>query len=599
MVLASTTVELTQDTTLSLTPAFVRSTPEPVFGDGSGTEVGVSATVSNLSLDGVPLADLAADPGAHESIFDDDEIVEEYTFVIELDRRLMTELTPAHFSLGSASGQAAVSTVTRLSDFSYAIQVISTVDLTSSASDSAQPGTLSLNSGAVRDIYGRVIGGFTQSMDPAFESYLATLDLSVSDIEGNDGSASGSGSGGLPNFGGYSIDAAGAQVYGPNSPIYAIGQCSGGVERLTITQSDGNTTSIYGPFPCPSASAYSSHADGNSTTPSPALSHGTISLKMDGWTNAGTHVSSATEIFGYDNTAPSLEVLQADYSAGAFRLRIQPDDVDDIQSLGVTVKDHLGALFASSNYNNSQLLSALTASGATLDIALPAPTAMGGSYILSATDYLGNSSQYGETSFDIPARPSLSVALGDGFSCFVTETGGISQVKCTGDDSHGQLGRGAVPVTYPSPTAVDFPAYPAAVSEVKRVSGSRHTCVWVYNSTSLTEQIQCWGDNSKGQLGYDPASSAYSATPVQVPSLPTDLVDLVAADNTTCALGANSQVYCWGDNSKGQLGAGNSIPTVGAGTVKHINSVFTLTGVTALTSGGRHFCGAGSNIPTS
>lgn len=80
--------------------------------------------------------------------------------------------------------------------------------------------------------------------------------------------------------------------------------------------------------------------------------------------------------------------------------------------------------------------------------------------------------------------------------------------------------------------------------------GRAHTCFIDHTGTAY-----CYNDNKFGQLGIDPAT-ANSPTPVAVEGLSEPVIQLVAGDRFSCAMQDTGEVYCWGDNTNGQLGDG-------------------------------------------
>jgi hypothetical protein len=68
--------------------------------------------------------------------------------------------------------------------------------------------------------------------------------------------------------------------------------------------------------------------------------------------------------------------------------------------------------------------------------------------------------------------------------------------------------------------------------------------------------LWCWGKNTRGQLGIGTRDS--TLVPAQVGTA-TDWDSVVANDSHTCALRGtrpDTTLWCWGDNSEGQLGNG-------------------------------------------
>ena len=74
--------------------------------------------------------------------------------------------------------------------------------------------------------------------------------------------------------------------------------------------------------------------------------------------------------------------------------------------------------------------------------------------------------------------------------------------------------------------------------------------------------VYCWGLNSSGQLGV--GNTAPLATPTPVVGL-TGVTRIEAGDDHTCALKSDTTVWCWGLNASGQLGNGLDGELAGAG----------------------------------
>ncbi|MDA8399326.1 MAG: IPT/TIG domain-containing protein [Actinomycetota bacterium] len=161
--------------------------------------------------------------------------------------------------------------------------------------------------------------------------------------------------------------------------------------------------------------------------------------------------------------------------------------------------------------------------------------------------------------------------------CAVFATGGID---CWGQNSDGELGNGAVYMFTDVPTAV------VGISNAVSVaSGWDSSCALL-----ATGHVDCWGDNSEGQLGNGTTTKFeqngvyyyYIDVPTAVKEI-TNAVSVVSGWDSTCATLATGHVDCWGDNRYGQLGNGtypnpSSVPV----------EVSVITNVTALTD----FCAA-------
>ncbi|MFG1607508.1 hypothetical protein [Actinoplanes sp. NPDC049265] len=106
------------------------------------------------------------------------------------------------------------------------------------------------------------------------------------------------------------------------------------------------------------------------------------------------------------------------------------------------------------------------------------------------------------------------------------------------------------------PDGVDSDAIRAAtVGAASVTAGRAHSC-----ATTSIGRVYCWGSDSDGQLGDGPpANDVNRAVPVSAPAGMPVVVQVDAGDEHTCGLEHNGAVFCWGDNSAGQLGVGDNV----------------------------------------
>lgn len=123
-------------------------------------------------------------------------------------------------------------------------------------------------------------------------------------------------------------------------------------------------------------------------------------------------------------------------------------------------------------------------------------------------------------------------------------------VSCWGFNLDGELGDGT---TTTSETPVAVQGLSGDALEV--ATGLDHSCALIDGGT-----VQCWGDNSNGQLG--DGSFNDSLTPVDVSGL-TNAVSISSWGGHTCALDDTGAAFCWGRNQKGQIGDGMTIGGMG------------------------------------
>lgn len=235
--------------------------------------------------------------------------------------------------------------------------------------------------------------------------------------------------------------------------------------------------------------------------------------------------------------------------------------------------------------------------------------------------------QPADTKFKEPSTQKNTLAVGDEFTCMIKE----GAIQCTGKNSFGQLGNGQTsskPVTKPVKVALPAGAKPISIS-----AGISNACAILSD-----QSLMCWGANTYGQLG--DGTTAGSATPVAVMGLgpavrvalggssacavtpagmvycwgggamgqlgnganlvvnayPTKVsgvsgvLDVGMGIEFACALVDNGQVYCWGNNTYGQLGKGDKLPSNVPVAVKDGSWCKYITGATSLTVGAQHAC---------
>jgi alpha-tubulin suppressor-like RCC1 family protein len=163
--------------------------------------------------------------------------------------------------------------------------------------------------------------------------------------------------------------------------------------------------------------------------------------------------------------------------------------------------------------------------------------------------------------------------MGSSHSC--ARIGGA--VACWGEDSQGQLGVSAPELCSEVCARVPWmvPGIAALNPAVEITSGDAHTCARLADGS-----IVCWGKNTLSELGGAPNSAcpqgnvgSCSVQPVTVTTaanVPFAAIYVASGSGEhTCAIAPDSTVWCWGENTEGQLGDGTTkssmhpVPVVG------------------------------------
>ena len=240
---------------------------------------------------------------------------------------------------------------------------------------------------------------------------------------------------------------------------------------------------------------------------------------------------------------------------------------------------------------------------------------------------LGQYGVTGDTTFSAPVQKSpifvsggeyeikpSQISLGDNQACALVANG---KVKCWGGNRYGQTANGRWMQTRSgNPNEIHFlHAYlttPGIYDENFVLTGVGSTLTGITQISSGLQfgcgvgsggKVWCWGSNASGQTGNGDVTD-YTATGAPFPNIPplyarpvrdsssvdvTGFVSVSAGELFACGNKGDGSVWCWGDNSVGQLGNG-----AGANSVSPVR-VTGISGATAIATGARHACAVTSS----
>lgn len=190
---------------------------------------------------------------------------------------------------------------------------------------------------------------------------------------------------------------------------------------------------------------------------------------------------------------------------------------------------------------------------------LIAPSSTGTASV-RVTDSLGASSDA-----TITYISPVEVANGYYHTCVRYNEG---SVKCWGENSKGGAGVGSTAVIGDTGSALggwNSFVNLGGVAATKIVSGFYHSCALLSNSV-----IKCWGDNTYGQIGDASTTQRTSPVTVTAPGGKT-ATNIWAFGYNTCALYSDNTASCWGDNSNGQVGQGNTTTPVNSPSTTYLS----------------------------
>jgi len=177
---------------------------------------------------------------------------------------------------------------------------------------------------------------------------------------------------------------------------------------------------------------------------------------------------------------------------------------------------------------------------------------------------------------------NIAVSAGDMTSCSLISDG---TVKCWGDNSQGQLGNNSTTNSL-TPVTAGSTLTPAMGNIIAiAVGGNNFTSPNIYGfacALKVDGTVWCWGDDTYGQLGNNSAFTD-SLVPVQVSGI-SNAVAITAGHVHACALLSTGGIKCWGYGLDGQLGNSASATS---GIPVTVSTISTAIGIDA---GYRHTC---------
>jgi alpha-tubulin suppressor-like RCC1 family protein len=200
----------------------------------------------------------------------------------------------------------------------------------------------------------------------------------------------------------------------------------------------------------------------------------------------------------------------------------------------------------------------------------------------------GGSGAYEPAPVPVPGLSGIvQVGVGDEHACALRNDG---TVWCWGDETHGKLGNGIAFGTTFQPVKV------LGIGSIAQIAvGANHSCALRTDGI-----VFCWGSNLLGQLGNgrggptaDP-SQQLAAVPTPVVAFGGGVVTIArsisAGTTDSCITDPYGFVYCWGDNTYGELGWGSGTPLFPPYMLAPLNPVQGFNHATSVSVGTSHAC---------
>jgi len=141
---------------------------------------------------------------------------------------------------------------------------------------------------------------------------------------------------------------------------------------------------------------------------------------------------------------------------------------------------------------------------------------------------------------------ATGISAGYSHTCAVLSDG---TVECWGDNTYGQLGYATTQMCGSAPCSPSPKVVPGLAGVAAVAAGGSHTCALLTDG-----KVQCWGLDAYGETGVAPCDGGPCSTaPSAVSGLP-PAVAVAAGLESSCAVISGGMVECWGNASVGLLG---------------------------------------------
>lgn len=162
-------------------------------------------------------------------------------------------------------------------------------------------------------------------------------------------------------------------------------------------------------------------------------------------------------------------------------------------------------------------------------------------------------------------KTATAIAVGAESACAILNLG---EVKCWGRNNDGELGQGNTTDLGDggTPSIAAAPAVDLGTGKTAKsiAAGDEYFCAVLNDDT-----LKCWGNNSNGQLGLGDTNNRGDGAgemgdALLAVNLGTGLTatSVWAGKSTTCALLSDNTLKCWGSNVQGQVGQGDTTTPV-------------------------------------